>query len=124
MRNIVEHSPGHDTMFYNTMSASLQQNGDVASVFGDQSSYYRHALVEKAHYCHGIFAVGDPVVDELRFLGPRFKTLPIDLVYNGLPAVDIGEDERMAAWGRLRSYSMALSGSLPDFVLHTSHDLL
>ena len=33
-----------------------------------------------------MFAVGDLVVDELRFLGGVFAAAPIDLVYNGVPA--------------------------------------
>jgi hypothetical protein len=117
MRSIVENAPGHDTMFYNTLWTSLEQGRDVTDAFGDQSNYYRHALVEKAHYCDGIFAVGDPVVDELRFLGPSFRDYPIDLVYNGLPAVDIGQDERLAAWERMRAYSLQLLGHEPDVVI-------
>lgn len=117
MRGIVESAPGHDTMFYNTLWAALEKGQDVTDAFGDQSGYYRHALVERAHHCDAIFAVGDPVVDELRFMGTAFQSYPIDLVYNGLPATDIGQQERLAAWERLRTYSENLVGYIPDVVM-------
>ena len=117
MRGIVESAPGHDTMFYNTLWTSLDKGEDVSHAFGDQSNYYRHALVERAQHCDGIFAVGDPVVDELRFMGTAFNTYPIDLVYNGLPATDIGFDGRLNAWERMRSYSENLLGYVPDVVM-------
>jgi hypothetical protein len=104
-------------MFYNSLRTFLEQGRDVSAAFGNQSENYRHALVEKAHHCDGIFAVGDPVVDELKFLGEAFLSYPIDLVYNGLPAVDIGHAERLAAWGRLRNYSAQLLGAVPDVVM-------
>jgi hypothetical protein len=117
MRGIVESAPGHDTMFYNTLRTFLEQGSEVTAAFGNQSDNYRHALIEKAHHCDGIFAVGDPVVDELKFLGEAFQAYPIDLVYNGLPADNIGFDERLAAWNRMRNYSAQLLGTAPDVVM-------
>lgn len=117
MRSIVEASPGHDTMFYNTMWYALQEGGNVSDVFGDQSHYYRHALVERAHHCDAIFAVGDPVVDELRFLGAPFQSFPIDLVYNGLPAIQISGEERLNTNQRMRDYAAELIGHVPDLVM-------
>lgn len=117
MRDIVENAPGHDIMFYNTLRTALEAGTDVSQVFGNQSGYYRHALVERAHHCDGIFAVGDPVVDELRFMNESFRQYPIDLVYNGLPAVEVQADDRLAAWNRLRHYSEELLGQTPDVVM-------
>ncbi|HSU69513.1 MAG TPA: hypothetical protein VLJ39_21685, partial [Tepidisphaeraceae bacterium] len=69
MRRIVEGHPGHDTMFYNVMRAAIAEGHYVEDVFGDQSGYYKHALVKAARYCDAIFAVGDYTLKEMRFLG-------------------------------------------------------
>jgi len=58
MRRIVEGHPGHDTMFYNVMRSAMAAGHYVEDVFGDQSGYYKHALVKAARYCDSIFAVG------------------------------------------------------------------
>src|SRR3954468_3224121 len=71
MRRFVEHRPGHDTMFYNVMHAAKAQGHYVDEVFGDQSDYYKHALVKAAKYLDGIFAVGDYTLDEIKFLSPE-----------------------------------------------------
>ncbi|MBT4141300.1 MAG: hypothetical protein HOE48_25560 [Candidatus Latescibacteria bacterium] len=117
MRGIVENAPGHDIMFYNTLRNALKTGTDVTQSFGDPSENYRHALVERAQHCDGIFAVGDPVVDELRFMGEAFRQYPIDLVYNGLPAIELVAEERLAAWNRLRFYSEQLLGHIPDVIM-------
>jgi len=40
--------------------------------------------VEAARFCDNIFAVGDYVVKELRFLRKEFANVHIDLAYNGV----------------------------------------
>ena len=116
VRPLVENASGHDTMFYNAMGRALEAGLSVSDVFGDQSGFYKHALIERAHFCDGIFAVGDLVVDELRFLGPAFRGREIDLVYNGLPAVPISLDERLASREMLQQYGQNLLGVRPDTV--------
>ena len=116
MRHIVEEHPGHDTMFYNVIK---QAHGDglyVNEVFGDQSNYFKHSLVEASKYCDRIFAVGDYVVDELRFLAPEFEAAPIDIVYNGIPAYQINLDEKLASKAKLQQYCENLLGYKPDYV--------
>ena len=115
MRGIVEDDPGHDVMFYNAMAQALAQGEGVEDVFGDQSEYYRHALVQLASHCDGIFAVGDPTLDELRFMG--LETEAIDLVYNGIPAVKISMAEKLQSRTRLRDYAQSLLGYAPDVVM-------
>ena len=115
MRGITENNPGHDVMFYNAMARALTQGEVVEDVFGDQSDYYRHALVQMASYCDGIFAVGDPVLDELRFMG--FEAQTIDLVYNGIPAVQISYPEKLRSRSRLQEYAQNLLGYEPDVVM-------
>jgi hypothetical protein len=116
MRRIVEKHPGHDTMFYNVIKQAHDDGLYVNEVFGDQSSYFKHVLVEASKYCDRILAVGDYVVDELRFLAPEFEAADIDIVYNGIPAYQIGVAEKLASKEKLQRYCENLLGYRPDFV--------
>ncbi|MHC4424933.1 MAG: glycosyltransferase family protein [Planctomycetota bacterium] len=116
MRRIVEKHPGHDTMFYNVIRQAHSNGLYVNEVFGDQSSYFKHALVEASKYCDRISAVGDYVVDELRFLAPEFETAEIDIVYNGIPAYQISVAEKLASKEKLQRYCENLLGYKPDFI--------
>src|SRR3712207_9171430 len=80
-------------MFYNVMRAAIPQGHYVEDVFGDQSDYYKHALVKAARYLDGIFAVGDYTLKEIRFLGPEFAHVDAQLAYNGVPCwkIDVAE---------------------------------
>jgi hypothetical protein len=116
MRYIVEGHPGHDTMFYNVIRRAHDDGLYVNDVFGDQSSYFKHTLVEASKYCDRIAAVGDYVVDELRFLAPEFETAGIDIVYNGIPAYQVTVAEKRASKEKLQRYCENLLGYRPDFV--------
>ena len=115
MRGIAEGNPGHDVMFYNAMAQALARGEVVEDVFGDQSGYYRHALVQLASHCDGIFAVGDPTFDELQFMG--FEAQAIDLVYNGIPSVQISYADKLQSRTRLQDYAQNLLGYEPDVVM-------
>ncbi|MBN2312654.1 MAG: hypothetical protein JXM79_01915 [Sedimentisphaerales bacterium] len=116
MRYIVEGHPGHDTLFYNVIRQAHLDGLHVNDVFGDQSSYFKHSLVEASKYCDRIAAVGDYVVDELRFLAPEFETAAIDIVYNGIPAYQVTIAEKLAAKEKLKKYCENLLGYRPDFI--------
>ncbi len=116
MRRIVEEHHGHDTMFYNVIKQAHNDGLFVSEVFGDQNSYFKHALVEASKYCDHIYAVGDYVVDELRFLAPAFDSTKIDIVYNGIPAYHITAADKLASKDKLRWYCENLLGYKPDFV--------
>jgi len=116
MRRIVEDHPGHDTMFYNVMHQAQQESLYVNEVFGDQSTFFKHGLVEAAKYCDKVLAVGDYVVDELRFLAPEFTSKPIDIVYNGIPAYEITLEEKQTARTKLQTYCKTLLGYCPDYI--------
>jgi len=116
MRRIVEEHHGHDTMFYNAMKQAHNNGLFVNDVFGDQSTYFKHALVEASKYCNHIYAVGDYVVDELRFLAPQFENARIDIVYNGIPAYQISVQEKLESKEKLRRYCENLLGYKPDFI--------
>jgi hypothetical protein len=116
MRRIVEERPGHDTLFYNIIKRAHRERLYVNEVFGDQGSYFKHALVEASKYCDLIFAVGDYVVDELRFLSPEFETADIDIVYNGIPAYQITVADKLQSKQKLQHYCERLLGYKPDYV--------
>ncbi|MCL2639848.1 MAG: hypothetical protein FWD53_03290 [Phycisphaerales bacterium] len=116
MRRIVEEHPGHDTMFYNVLEKAVKRGEYVADVFGCQKGFYKHPLVEASRFCDNIFAVGDYVVKELRFLRKEFKDLHIDLAYNGVPARKLTIDEKRASRQRLKKYCQTLLGFDPTFV--------
>lgn len=116
MRRIVEEHHGHDTMFYNAMKQAHNNGIFVNDVFGDQSTYFKHALVEASKHCDHIYAVGDYVVDELRFLAPQFENARINIVYNGIPSYQISVQEKLASKEKLQRYCENLLGYKPDFI--------
>jgi hypothetical protein len=118
MRSIVENSFGHDTMFYNTLRRARAQGLFLGDVFGDQSANFRHALLKTATQCDNILAVGDSIIEELRFVSPVLAQAHIDLVYNGLSTAEITLEEKMASHTRLGQYavSLGLFDKPPDFI--------
>ncbi|OHB62022.1 MAG: hypothetical protein A2167_06990 [Planctomycetes bacterium RBG_13_46_10] len=116
IRRIVEEHPAHDTMFYNVMKQAHKDKLYVNEVFGDQNSFFKHALVEASKYCDQICAVGNYVVDELRFLAPEFESADINIVYNGIPAQKITVAEKLASKAKLQKYCENLLNYKPDFV--------
>jgi hypothetical protein len=116
MRRIVEGHPGHDTMFYNVMRAAMAAGHYVEDVFGDQSGYYKHALVKASRFCDIVFAVGDYTLREIRFLAPEFVHVDAQLAYNGVPSWRISADEKMRSRQKLRQYCRNLLRYEPDYV--------
>src|SRR4051794_9197795 len=116
MRRIVEGHPGHDTMFYNVLRSAMAEGHFVEDVFGDQSGYYKHALVKAAKYCDGIFAVGDYTLKEIRFLGPEFLAVDAQVAYNGVPCWRIDVNEKMNSRRKLRQYCKNLLKFEPDYI--------
>jgi hypothetical protein len=105
VRPIVEKMPGHDTMFYNLMGAAAKENRFLEDLFPEVAESYKHPLVKAARYLDHVFAVGDYVEEELRFLDPHFRTTDIDLVYNGIPAMPLTLPERQASRERMATYA-------------------
>ena len=116
MRRIVEGHPGHDTMFYNVMRAAMAQGHYVEDVFGDQHGFYKHALVRTTRFFDNVFAVGDHTLREMRFLGPEFAAVQMQLAYNGVPCWPISVEEKMQSRQKLRTYVKALLKYEPDYV--------
>ncbi len=87
VRRIVEEHPGHDTMFYNVMRQAHNDRLTVNEVFGNQYTYFKHALVEAAKHCDHIYAVGDYVADEMRFLAPNSRPPTSTSSITGFPPI-------------------------------------
>ncbi len=115
-RRIVEEHPGHDTRFYNALYKAREWNLSLEATFGNQDDLFKHPILKTAARCDGIFAVGDLVVDELRFLGGSLGAAPIDLVYNGVPSASTDLPARLESKARLQRYCQNLWGYEPDFV--------
>ena len=116
-RRIVEDHPGHDTMFYNVLDQARDQGRYVEDVFGALDGNLRHALVSRAHLCDGVIAVGDRTRDELQFLNSHFDDQPIDLVYNGVPAMKVDLADKLKSRAMLLEYSKRLVGYTPDVLM-------
>ncbi len=115
-RLLVENHSGHDTRFYNALLRAQDSHLPLETVFGDQSHYFKHAIIQQAARCNTIFAVGDLVMEELRFLGGPFTDCTIDLVYNGIDATEVCVEDRLDSKRRLQEYCRTLLGFSPDYV--------
>ena len=116
VRPLVEERPGRDIAFYNALRQARANGQYIDELFGPQDSYFKHALVSQAYRLDAVLAVGDWVVEELRFLGPEFAARPIDLVYNGVPAAELSSTEREAARKKVQASGSSLLGWTPDLI--------
>lgn len=124
-RRLVEEKSGHDTSFYNALYKAKEWNLSLEAVYGSQESDHKHALLRQATRCDAIFAVGDAMVDELRFLGGRFANATIEVVYNGCSAETPTLAEKLDSKKRLQQYAERLLGYRPDYVFtHVSRMVL
>jgi hypothetical protein len=115
-RRLVEEHSGHDTRFYNALFKAKEWGLSLEATFGNQDDLFKHPLIKQAARCDRIFAVGDLVVEELRFLGGSMATASIDLVYNGVQAVDASLPAKLESKRRLQAYCQAILGYTPDYV--------
>ena len=115
-RLLVEENPGHDTRFYNVLKLALKENKTLEELFGPQDHFFKHALLKLAAQFDGILAVGDPVVEELRFVGRAYAGRDIDLVYNGVPATHITLAQKKRSRRLLQQYAHNLLDISPDFI--------
>jgi len=116
-RRIVEDHPGHDTMFYNVLAEARQQGLFIEDVFGPLDRIMRHALISRAHLCDGIIAVGDHTRDEMMFLNDRLAESTVDLVFNGVPEMQVDFAAKKRSRAMLADYSKALLGHEPDVMM-------
>jgi hypothetical protein len=125
VRRLVEERPGHDTSFYNALYKGREWKLSLEAVYGSQDHDYKHPLLRLATRCDAIFAVGDVMVDELRFLGGCFANSKIEVIYNGSSAESITLADKHHAKARLQQYAERLLGYRPDYVFtHVSRMIL
>lgn len=115
-RALVEGDGGHDTRFYNVLRRALPMGLTADQVFGDQSGYFKHGMVRTAAQCDVVTAVGDAVIDELRFLDHGFRNRPIHLIYNGVPSQRISLGDTRLASAKLKEFARRLVGVAPTWV--------
>jgi hypothetical protein len=115
-RILIEGHGGHDTRFYNALFKAKEWNLNLEALFGNQDDFFKHVILRQAARCDNIFAVGDLVVEEMRFLGGAVGAANIDLVYNGIPANSITLLEKLESKRRLQKYCENLLGYVPDYV--------
>ncbi|MFQ5429471.1 MAG: hypothetical protein ACE5E1_04095 [Phycisphaerae bacterium] len=115
-RKIVEEHPGHDTMFYNVLPKMAERGLYLGDVFGDQSGYYRHTLIEASRHLDVTLAVGDYVVEELKSLSPQMAHDRIRLAYNGIPASEVDPTRAARSKRLLQDYAESLLGDRPDHI--------
>ena len=116
VRPIVEKLPGHDTMFYNVLDVADREGKTIEDIFPQVGDNFKHPLVKAARYCDHVFAVGDYVQSELRCLDPHFRTMDVDLVYNGIPAMGLTLEHKKASRGLMKQYARNLFGQEPTWV--------
>jgi hypothetical protein len=116
VRRIVEDRIGHDTMFYNVMNAAKANGLSLPDIFGDQSDYAKHVLVNASKHCDTVFVVGDLVGEELKFMSSDFDADHIKLAYNGIPAYHISLEEKKQSRTRLQQYCKTLLGYEPNYI--------
>lgn len=115
-RRIVEEHSGHDTRFYNALFKAKEWGLSLEATFGNQDDLFKHPMIKQAARCDSIFAVGDLVVEEMRFLGGSLTHANMDLVYNGVPAPDTTILAHLESKRRLQVYCEQLLGYIPDYV--------
>ena len=116
-RGLTEGRAGHDTMFYNVMRRAAASGLCLDQTFGSQHHYWKHAIFCLAHFLDGIFAVGDLVAEEFRFLGEAFRRGHIDCVFNGIPSEQITYEERQRNRSALQDFAEGLTGRRPNLIL-------
>lgn len=84
VRRIIENLGGADISFYNILKICSQKNLSLEDFFGSQEDWYRTPLVKLAQRFDKIFAVGDWVIEEYKFLCPEVKKEKIVPVYNAI----------------------------------------
>ncbi len=115
-RALVEGDGGHDTRFYNVLRQAVPRGVTIDQVFGDWSGYFKQGLARTAAQCNVVMAVGDLVVEELRFLDPGFRGKPISLIYNGVPSQRITLGDTRLSSARLKEFARRLIGIAPNWV--------
>jgi len=124
-RRTVETHPGHDLMFYNLLDAGRAEGRTLEEFFPELHGFFKHPLVKAARFCDAVFAVSDLVAREMRFLSPAHQTMPVEVIYNGVPTGMVPAEARRQHRRRLRQYAKAIFGFEPDYIFtHVARPVL
>ncbi len=115
-RNIVETISGHDISFYNILRFDLNSSKKMAERFPSYTENYRAELIRKHEAFDRIFAVGDYVVEEYRYLAPEVKQEKIFIVYNGTPLKKVTVEGKRESKRRLKNFCKKALNFEPDII--------
>lgn len=125
VRRIVEKHPAHDLMFYNLLEMGERDGRGLEDFFPSVRSHFKHPLIKSARYCDAIFAVGDFVGREMRFLQPGCENVPVEMVYNGVSVASPTPEERRERRGLMKQYAKNLFDFEPDYIFtHVARPVL
>jgi hypothetical protein len=114
-RSLVEEHPGHDVSFYNILEKARSQKS-LEQVFGSWEHHSRTELVKRAVNFDHIYAVGDLVKDEYRFLVPDAPPEKVKIVYNGVSVRSIDFEQKQQSRARIEQYIDTLFNFVPDAI--------
>jgi len=125
VRRIVETHVGHDLMFYNLLEEGERTGRSLEEFFPEVRDFFKHPLVKAARHCAAVFAVGDMVGREMRLLDPACRAMPVEMVYNGVPAGQQTLEERRRHRAGMIEYAANLFGFEADYILtHVARPVL
>ena len=114
-RSIVESHPGHDISFYNILKKA-RDSKTLEQVFGSHEHSPRSELIKRVVHFDHIFAVGDHVEAEYKFLVPSVPAEKLEVVYNGVSAKTVGIKEKRQAREHIEEYVETLFNFVPDVI--------
>lgn len=125
VRRIVETHPAHDLMFYNLLASAEKTGNGLEDFFPEVRANFKHSLIKAARHCDAIFAVGDFVGQEMRFLQPGCENVPVEMVYNGIPSDVPTQAQRRESRKRMKQYAGNLFDFKPDYIVtHVARPVL
>jgi hypothetical protein len=115
-RVIVESHQGHDISFYNILQKDLGKLS-LEERFGSQKHNSRNELIKYAKYFDKIFAVGNWVEKEYKYLVPDTEPQKIIITYNGIPINEIDYQHKLESRAKIQQYCNNLFNFTPDIIM-------
>jgi hypothetical protein len=102
VRRIVENLGGSDISFYNILEFGKREGFSLEDIFGSQEDWYRTPLVKLAKKFDKIFAVGDWVAEEYKFLCPDVSEDKLAIVYNATTSNHYSFDDKLISQEKIK----------------------
>ncbi|MFO1430071.1 MAG: hypothetical protein U1F76_08030 [Candidatus Competibacteraceae bacterium] len=116
-RFCIEAKNGSDSKFYNLLKRYDPRRKCLEDIFKDIPVRGKYQLLKEAYRCEKVIAVGDNILNELRFLGKSFSNKLIDLCYHGIPYHPITLLEKVKCRKLFQDYSERIIGYRPDVIM-------